>query len=873
MSSVVLLTAFLSAAQIPPPAAAVSGRVFDSTASAVVGARVRVVCDGLTRETRTDADGRYQLPGLPSAVPCEVVASAPGFLSARRRIDTAKSGAAIDVQLSLQPYTSEIVVTPARGRAEDTARVAQMATVVDRSSLHQRPFTVVTQALREEVGVLAQQTTSAQGSPILRGFTGQRNGYLLDGIRFNTAAWRDGPSQYLAWIPGAHLDRIEVVRGPGSAQYGSDALGGTISLFSRPAAFTREPSVSGQASVTLAAANALRAADVGLSMARAGVAGNVSASVLDAGDLRPGRGIDSHAAVTRYLGISSAAVGERLEHTGFRQSSASGALAWQAGAGLVTASFLHAQQVGARRYDQEIGGNGRYRSEFGPQRLDFGFLRYSRPRMGGLEDVSATLSINRQDDGRLEQLRPGLRVDEQSNTTTAIGYQAQARRSVGARAVSTFGVELFDEFIAGERLLAEPDGRRVPARPDIPDGTRYRTAAIYWQQGVDVAPGRLSVSGGLRAGRHSLEMRANPAFGVTGDTVTTGDVSFNAGAVVALTPSLNATVSIGRGFRAANAFDFGSIGFNGGAGFEIAPGRAAELGAQRGTTDGATAVGTGQPIEHLRPEELYAYEAGLRWRSGALSGSVTAFHLDFHDAIERRTLIFPAGIVGTDIAGYAVVRQDEAGRAYVAGEARPIVTRVNVSRSRIRGVEADATARLSAAWRARAWASMANGREIESGAFRRRMPPAMGGAALTWQRPASRAWVEGVLLFARAQTRLSDGDLGDARIGARRNAAAIAAFFNGTATDRGLVSNGVLRATGETLAQVTARVLPAGGNVELFDRTPGFAVVGLRAGIPLARRVDLVLLGENLTDRNYRLHGSGLDEPGLNIQARLTVRF
>ena len=162
-------------------------------------------------------------------------------------------------------------------------------------------------------------------------------------------------------------------------------------------------------------------------------------------------------------------------------------------------------------------------------------------------------------------------------------------------------------------------------------------------------------------------------------------------------------------FRAANAFDFGAIGLSGGAGFEISPQRAVELGGVRGSTDGATAISTGQIVGDLDPERLMAYEAGIRWRTGRVSTSVTAFDLEFHDAIERRTLIFPSSIVGLDLSGYTVIRQDDIGRAYVAGEARPIVTRVNVSRSRILGYEAetnvqiiDAAARAGAGrrWRA-----------------------------------------------------------------------------------------------------------------------------------------------------------------------------
>ena len=133
--------------------------------------------------------------------------------------------------------------------------------MLDRIALETRPYTVVTQALKEEAGVLAQQTSASQGSPIVRGFTGQRNVYLIDGVRYNTAAWRDGPSQYLAWIPAADVDRIEVVRGPASTQYGSDALGATVGVFASPMLPTTCRVSAARFGVTLGAANQMRTTD------------------------------------------------------------------------------------------------------------------------------------------------------------------------------------------------------------------------------------------------------------------------------------------------------------------------------------------------------------------------------------------------------------------------------------------------------------------------------------------------------------------------------------------------------------------------------------------------------------------------------------
>ena len=124
-------------------------------------------------------------------------------------------------------------MTPSRGRDEKTFSSPESLSVISRRDIDSRPYTLMPQVLREEPGILMQQTTSAQVSPIIRGFTGQSNVYLLDGVRFNTGQWRAGPSQYIAWIDGGPVDAVEIVRGGASVQYGSDALGGTVQFLTR----------------------------------------------------------------------------------------------------------------------------------------------------------------------------------------------------------------------------------------------------------------------------------------------------------------------------------------------------------------------------------------------------------------------------------------------------------------------------------------------------------------------------------------------------------------------------------------------------------------------------------------------------------------
>ena len=128
-------------------------------------------------------------------------------------------------------------------------------------------------------------------------------------------------------------------------------------------------------------------------------------------------------------------------------------------------------------------------------------------------------------------------------------------------------------------------------------------------------------------------------------------------------------------------------------------------------------------------------------------------------------------------------------------------------------------------------------------------------------------------MFARPQTRLSSGDLTDARIGATRSRAQIASYFNGTAVDLGYVSNGVLLATNETVGQVQTRVLGSATSAAMFTDVAGFVTFGARGGVVLRDGVELIVIGENLADRNYRFMGSGTDAPGANLQVRLRYAF
>jgi outer membrane receptor protein involved in Fe transport len=95
----------------------------------------------------------------------------------------------------------------------------------------------------------------------------------------------------------------------------------------------------------------------------------------------------------------------------------------------------------------------------------------------------------------------------------------------------------------------------------------------------------------------------------------------------------------------------------------------------------------------------------------------------------------------------------------------------------------------------------------------------------------------------------------------------------------------VFAPTGETVAQLRDRVLPLGATINgvtiagdatrvpLYTRTAGFVSLNLSSSFALTEHLDLALALMNAFDRNYRVHGSGVDAPGVNAFVRLRVSY
>jgi len=109
--------------------------------------------------------------------------------------------------------------------------VQKVDCITDKNAINQQANTgdILTQSGQ----VFVQKSQSGGGSPVIRGFEASRVLLMVDGVRLNNAIFRGGHLQNIITIDNMILDRVEVIYGPSSTLYGSDALGGVVNMFTK----------------------------------------------------------------------------------------------------------------------------------------------------------------------------------------------------------------------------------------------------------------------------------------------------------------------------------------------------------------------------------------------------------------------------------------------------------------------------------------------------------------------------------------------------------------------------------------------------------------------------------------------------------------
>jgi hemoglobin/transferrin/lactoferrin receptor protein len=178
----------------------------------------------------TDSRGKVDISSLKSAA--LLVFEAEGFQSETYSYSYVENQK-FQIGLTEKSYvTDEIVVSTTRFN-RNINKEPQRIEILGSNNISFWDQPTTAELLSNTGSILVQKSQMGGGSPVIRGFEANKVLIMIDGVRFNNAIFRGGHLQNVLRIDENILDRVEIIYGPGTSVYGSDALGGVISFYTK----------------------------------------------------------------------------------------------------------------------------------------------------------------------------------------------------------------------------------------------------------------------------------------------------------------------------------------------------------------------------------------------------------------------------------------------------------------------------------------------------------------------------------------------------------------------------------------------------------------------------------------------------------------
>jgi len=641
-------------------------------------------------------------------------------------------------------YINNAIIISALRLETNSFERAESIGYLDRAPIETISPMSTPQVLSYVPGVWMQKTNHGGGSAFIRGLTGYQTLLIVDGVRMNNSTYRSGPNQYLNTIDPLNIGKVEVLRGSGSVQYGSDAIGGTIHIHSKEPVFGNEskPGISGNLYGKYWSSNMELSGRGELNIGQKNFALMAGFSYKDLGDIKAGGSLETltPTGYDEYDIDLKAAIRLKNNHK-------------------MIAAYQHVNQRDVPLYHKIVSGEySRY--HFNPQRRDLAYLRLiSTYKSKLINKVSYTVSYQNSLEVREKQKTGSSEISNESDEVNTAGVNVDIISVLNDRWSATSGLEYYFDHIGSKTTLYDQEFNEMTVlRGLYPNGSKYHNLAIFSLHQINFS--KWNISAGLRYNFINLQVQ-DTVFGNT--SISPDALVGNLGIIYKLNDHHHITASINSAFRAPNINDVSSFGI----------------------ADFRYEV----PAYDLKPETSLNKEIGYKFRFDNLSGAIHGYHLKLNDLIAN----VPAQYQGQDsLDGYKIYKRE------------------NVNEAFIYGGEMELEAKLSNLFNAFGNLSYTFGENVSKNEPMRRIPPLFGrlGIKAYW---LNKYHFVAEYLLSGEQARLSSGDIADDRI-----------------TDGGTPSWNVLNLYG-------------GFNYEFMT---------IRLGL------------ENLFNKAYRIHGSGIDGIG-----------
>ena len=495
------------------PADTVTGRVIDNGGQPIPQATVEIT--ELGKSVTATADGGFRLVLAPGRYTLAV--RRHGFAPAVREISVGgAAGGSLEIVLTPSAFQLEPVTVTATRQPLASGSSPLPATALAGDALRQAQSVSLAHVVEALPGVRAITTGSQIGKPVIRGFSGPRVLVLENGSRLEDYSWsdEDGPS-----VETAFVRRVELIRGPASVLYGSDAVGGVINVIPE-----QLPDAAGgpgfrRAGYTFSAATNNVEAGVGARLE--GARGNLGWRV---------------AFIGHHATNLTTPAGE-LNNTGFSAFNGEAAAGWRwpSGSALSVRLVHYGGEFKLLEANAPPGETGGPERKAGDERLQItGQRPWGTWRVEGKGQLQFHSLIEVADDTTGTE-------SEQFNLLLQTGSLDLLLHHGG----TTFGIAM-----VGQRNDAS--GRE----PIVPNANVLSSAAFAFEQ-WSPGSGRWTLLAGLRADFRRLIAERNDSLGVVAQDRSNQAWSGNAGVVFTPVPGggLSLSLNVGRAWRAPTLFE------------------------------------------------------------------------------------------------------------------------------------------------------------------------------------------------------------------------------------------------------------------------------------------------------------------------------
>ena len=659
--------------------------------------------------------------------------------------------------------------------------------------------------------VFVQKSQQGGGSPMIRGFSTNRLLLSVDGVRMNNAIFRGGNIQNVISIDPFTIKNTEVIFGPGSVIYGSDAIGGVMNFYTQKPSFsfTDSLAVSGNINYRFASANNESTSHIDVNLGGQKWASYTSFTYNNFGDLVMGEhGRDSYLRnnfVARRNGTDVLVENDNPKNqnpTGYDQVNFLQKFTykpnnvWNYDLGLI-----YTETSDFSRYDRLIrpndDGDGLRSAEwfYGPQKWFMGNFQITRKGKNMFYDgVKLTTAYQHFEESRNERL-----FQEVDRFTTREKLDAFSvnldfeNKKIGDLRLY-YGAEYVFNKVNSEGSQQNIETQViVPSASRYPDGATWQTFAGYVNAEYQIKP-NFTLLSGARYSQVWVDAQFDTTFfpfPFDEADIITGALTGSLGFSWFPSANLQVTLNGSTGFRAPNIDDVGKV-------FDSEP--------------GSVVV----PNPDLEPEYAYNVDLGIK--------------KNFHDKVVLRGAAFYTYLVD------ALVRRDFTfnGESEIVynGELSNVQAIQNAAKAYVYGFEFGMDVFFNEHWSLNSNLTLTDGiEEDDSGVdtAARHVSPTFGDVHLIWQNQKFRADA-----FLNYNGEISFQDLALSE----RNKPFI------YATD-------------------------ANGN----PFSPSWYTLNFRSQYQISNTFTATMALENITNQRYRTYSSGIVAPGTNLILGLGLKF